>query len=99
VEVFWDSYTSDSMSEEKEIKSAIKEKKLVIGSRSVFKNLKQNIIKSVIYASNFPEDRLKDLEYYGKNFGIELKRFKGNSRQLGEMCAKPFNISLLGIKK
>lgn len=87
------------MTEEKEIKSAMKEKKLVMGSRSVFKNLKQNIIKSVICASNCPEDKYKDLEYYGKNFGIELKKFKGNSRQLGEICAKPFNIAVLGIKK
>ena len=87
------------MTEEKEIKSAIKEKKLLIGSKSVLKNLKRNVIKSVIHASNCPEDRLKDLEYYGKNFGIELKRFKGNSRQLGEVCAKPFNISVIGIKK
>jgi len=87
------------MSEEKEIKSAIKEKKIVIGGRSVFKKLKQNIIKSVIYASNCPEDRIKDMEYYSKNFGIELKKFKGNSRQLGEICAKPFNVAVLGIKK
>jgi large subunit ribosomal protein L30e len=87
------------MTEEKEIKFAIKEKKLVIGSRGVFKNLKQNIIKSVICASNCPEATCKDLEYYGKNFDIELKKFKGNSRQLGEMCAKPFNVSVLGIKK
>ncbi len=93
------SYISGSMSEEKEIKSAIKEKKLVIGTKSVLKNLKQNIIKSVIYASNCPENTHKDLEYYSKNFGIELKKFKGNSRQLGEVSAKPFNISVLGIKK
>jgi len=87
------------MANEKEIKSAMEEKKLVIGSRSVFKNLKQNIIKSVIYASNCPEGTYENLEYYRKHFGIELKKFKGNSRQLGEICAKPFNISILGIKK
>lgn len=87
------------MTEEKEIKAAMKDKKLVIGSKSVFKNLKQNIIKSVIYASNCPEGTCRDLEYYSKNFGTELKKFKGNSRQLGEICAKPFNVSVLGIKK
>lgn len=87
------------MSEEMEIKSAIKEKKLIIGSRSVFKNLKQSTVKSVIYATNCPESMRKDLEYYSKNFGVELKKFKGNSRQLGEVCAKPFNIAVIGIKK
>jgi large subunit ribosomal protein L30e len=84
---------------EKEIKKAIKEGKLVIGSKRVLKDLKQGVIKSVIYASNCPENRKKDINYYSKHFGIEVKRFKGNSRQLGEICGKPFNVVLLGIRK
>ena len=84
---------------EKEIKKAMKEKKLVIGSKSVVKNIKRNDVKYVICSTNCTEDMINDLNYYNKNFGVEIKKFKGNSRQLGEICGKPFNVMLMGIKK
>lgn len=87
------------MSMEKEIKKAMKEKKLVIGSKSVVKNIKRNDVKYVICSTNCTEDMINDLNYYNKNFGVEIKKFKGNSRQLGEICGKPFNVMLMGIKK
>ena len=87
------------MTVESEIKKAMKEKKLVMGSRSVMKGLKTKSISHVICSNNCREDILGELDYYSKNFGVETKKFSGNSRQLGEMCAKPFNVMLLGIKK
>jgi large subunit ribosomal protein L30e len=87
------------MSLEKEIKDAMKEKRLLLGSNTVFKNIKKEAVKYVIYSNNCSEEVMGTLEYYGKNFGVELKKFSGNSRQLGEICGKPFNIMLLGIKK
>lgn len=87
------------MSIEKEIKDAMKEKKLVIGARMVMRGMKKSDIKYVICPSNCSGDVLDDLNYYGKNFGTEIKKFSGDSRQLGEICGKPFNIMLLGIKK
>ncbi len=87
------------MSVNEEVKDAMKGGKLVAGSRRVIKMIKTRDIRTAVYSSNVPEDVLKDLNYYSKNFGIEIKMFKGNSRQLGEFCGKPFNITLLGIKK
>jgi len=82
-----------------EIKEAVKEKKIVIGSRTVIKGVKRGHINSVIYAANCPEETKKDLEYYSKNGFLGLKEFQGNSVQLGELCAKPFNVLLVGIRK
>jgi len=87
------------MSIEKEIKEAVKEKKLVIGSEKVIESIKLSTLKHVIIPNNCSDDVLSDLEYYGRNFAVETKKFAGNSRQLGEICGKPFNIMLLGIKK
>ncbi len=87
------------ISMEKEIKDAMKEKKLLIGSNTVFKNIKKDAIRYVIYSSNCSDEVMGNLDYYSKNFGVEMKKFSGNSRQLGEICGKPFNIMLLGIKK
>ena len=82
-----------------EIKEAMKEKKILIGSRTVMKGVKRGHIDSVIYASNCPEETKKDLEYYSKSGFLGVKQFKGNSVQLGEICGKPFNVLLVGIRK
>jgi len=87
------------MTIDKEIKNAMKEKRLVIGSKTVIKGIKNKDVTYVICSTNCREDVLNDLNYYNKNFGVEIKKFKGNSRQLGEICGKPFNVMLLGIKK
>ncbi len=87
------------MSIDKEIKEGMKEKKLVIGSRNVIKGIKSDNVKYVILPTNCKEDVMNELNYYNKNFKVEIKKFKGNSRQLGELCGKPFNVMLLGIKK
>ena len=81
------------------IKEALKEQMLVLGSRQVESMAKKSELKMVIYASNSPENTKRDLNYYNKHFGIEIKMFNGNSRQLGEFCGKPFNVVTLGIKK
>lgn len=86
------------MTVEKEIKKAMKEKKLLIGTKSVLRGVKENSVKYVIRSSNCREELVKDLGYYSRNFGLEVRKFSGNSRQLGEICARPFNVMLLGIK-
>jgi ribosomal protein L30E len=83
---------------EKDIKEALKEKKLVIGTRVVFKEMKKGRIKKVIYASNCPAESMKNLEQYGKS-GAGLGVFKGDSLKLGEVCGKPFKALMVGIKK
>jgi large subunit ribosomal protein L30e len=82
-----------------EIKEAIKEKRIVIGSRTVMKGVKRGHITSLIYASNCPEGMMKDIAYYSQNNFVAIKEFNGSSLQLGEACGKPFNVLMVGIKK
>jgi large subunit ribosomal protein L30e len=82
-----------------EIKDAVKDRKLVIGSRSVMKSVKRGVLDNVVFAENCPEITRKDLEYYEKGGFVKIKPFKGTSLQLGEICGKPFNVLLIGIKK
>lgn len=72
-----------------EIKEAMKEKKILIGSRTVMKGVKRGHVDSVIYASNCPEETRKDLEYYSKGGFLGLKVFQGNSVQLERSAASP----------
>jgi len=84
---------------EQEIKEALKAKKLLIGSRRVFRCVRRGSVKSVIYASNCPEGAKKDLNRYAALSKIDIKEFAGNSSRLGEICGKPFNVLVVGVQK
>jgi len=87
------------MTVKERVKTALKEKRLVIGSRSVIKGVKLGRIDTVIYASNLPENKKRDLTYYSHAAGFSLQRFDGDSAELGELCGKPFSILMVGIIK
>jgi len=87
------------MSISTDIKTAIKKKKIVMGSRSVVKSLKNGKTESVIYATNLPKATMRDLNRYSNISKVGLKGFDGNSAELGELCGKPFPILMLGIRK
>jgi large subunit ribosomal protein L30e len=87
------------MTLENDIKKALKQKKLLIGSRSVLSAVKAGKTGSLVYARNIPKQALGDVQHYASLAGVEAMEFPGNSVQLGEICGKPFNILLLGILK
>lgn len=83
----------------RELTSFEKSKKLIIGSSTVIKRAKKGEIQKVVKASNCPENLKNDLLQYSKLSKFEIEDFPGDSKQLGEMCGKPFNILMVGIKK
>ena len=87
------------MTTEKDVKDAVKEKKLLIGSRGVLSAAKTGKIISLIYASNTPRNTVSEITHYVNVSGIKVHEYPGNSVQLGELAGKPFSVLLLGIKK
>jgi large subunit ribosomal protein L30e len=81
-----------------ELKNAIKDKNVVIGSQQSIKNLKTKSIKMVVLASNCPDSIRKDVEYYSKVAGIKCENFDGTAKQMGVLCGKPFSIAVVAIK-
>ena len=84
---------------EKEIKDAIKAKKIVIGTKTVIRGVKGGTVTSVICSSNCPEGMRKDLNHYASLSKTEIKDFGQDSSRLGELCGKPFNVLVVGIGK
>ena len=82
-----------------EIKSAIKNEKIIIGTKTVMKNLKNGKLEKIIISLNVPKEIKEDLEHYSKISKININEFDGTSVKLGEFCGKPFNILVVGIKK
>jgi large subunit ribosomal protein L30e len=81
----------------KELRDALKENKVVMGSKTTIKYLKLGNVKLIVIANNCPENLIKDIEHYSKLSEIEVKKFDGTAKQLGVFCGKPFAIASLAI--
>ncbi len=82
-----------------EIKKALSENKVVIGSREVLRFLKTDKPKFVVVALNCPESIRKDIEYNAKLAGVDVFVFDGTGRDLGIFCGKPFPIAALAVER
>jgi large subunit ribosomal protein L30e len=83
----------------KEIKKNLKTDKLVIGTDTTLKLLKQDKIEKVFLSGNTPKEVEEDFNYYSKITGTEVNRLNLPNYELGTFCKKPFPISVLGFKK
>ena len=87
------------MSYDKIIKEALKEGKVKIGKSAVLRMLKKGSLQSVIRASNCPDRVVRDIGYYAGIGKVGIERFEGDSASLGQLCGKPFSVTVLGIEK
>lgn len=85
--------------EVKDLKDLLKKKKLVIGTEKTLKMIREMGITKVYISSNCPEKVKQDFEYYSKLNKFEIVYLKQNNEELGTVCKKPFNISVIGLKK
>ncbi|MBI4158750.1 ribosomal L7Ae/L30e/S12e/Gadd45 family protein [Candidatus Woesearchaeota archaeon] len=81
----------------KELRAALKEGKIILGTELTLKNLKKGKVKLVYASSNCPKDVLNDLKHYCKIFNATLKEMKETNEELGVICKKPFSISVLSF--
>lgn len=81
-----------------EIKKALSENRIIIGSRVVLKKLKLGKLKLIVIASNCPENIKNEIEYYSKLSNTRVEVFDGTGRELGVFCGKPFPIAVIGIE-
>jgi len=88
---------SDSMLLE-DLKNALNEKNIVIGSKQTIKHLRLGNVKVIILATNCPEKIRNDIIHYAKESGLKIEEFDGTAKQLGIFCGKPFPIATLAIK-
>ena len=72
-----------------EIKSILKKNKVLYGFRESKKALKSGKAENIIIAS----------ESIGKEQFKGPLEFNGNSKELGTVCGKPFNVSVIAVLK
>ena len=69
----------------------MKNKNVVIGFKKTLKALRDNKLEKIIITNNLPGSIREILS----NTKTEI--FEGSGDDLGALCGKPFNISVLGI--
>lgn len=77
----------------KELKSAIKENKIIIGTERTIKESKKGKPKEVFIAKNCPEDIKKQLKHYCNISKITFTELEETNEELGILCKKPFSIN------
>lgn len=78
-----------------EIKTALANEKLIIGTDVVLKKLKNGEVKKVFVAVNTPEIVKSDIAHYAKLAKIEVAYLEESNEDLQEICKKRFNISIV----
>ncbi|MBU2589634.1 MAG: ribosomal L7Ae/L30e/S12e/Gadd45 family protein [Nanoarchaeota archaeon] len=78
-----------------ELKLAVKEKKLTIGTERTIKSLKLGKTKTVFLASNCKSDVKEQVEHYAKISGAKVIQLDLPDKEIGLLCKKPFNVSVL----
>jgi len=81
-----------------ELKNALSENNVIIGSKRAIKYLKLGNVKMIILANNCPEEIRKDIEHYAKSSKLKVEKYDGTAKQLGIFCGKPFPIATIAIK-
>jgi len=84
---------------DKAIATTAKTGKIQFGAHSALKNAKAKKAKLIIVASNCPESMREEIEYYCRLSKIPVSIYKGSNLDLGAICGKPFQISVLTIRE
>lgn len=82
-----------------EIKKAIEDKKLVIGTKETIKKLKHGEIMKVFLSANCPESVKDDIHHLCSMAQIPSVDLEFPNTELGIVCKKPFSISLVSVAR
>ena len=83
----------------KEIKKLMAENKLIVGADEVMKGLRKGSISKVYIAANCPAELKEGLAHYTSIGSVEMVETGIQNDELGDICKKPFSISVMGLVK
>lgn len=82
-----------------DLKDEIGKGRVILGFREVLKGIKSGSFKTIIIARNCPPNMRERIKHYANISGINVEESENTGKQLGISCGKPFNVSVIGVKK
>ncbi|MDP6294227.1 MAG: ribosomal L7Ae/L30e/S12e/Gadd45 family protein [Candidatus Woesearchaeota archaeon] len=80
-----------------DIRKLVEADKVIIGSDRVLKGMAKETLKEVLVTRNIAQLIKQKVEHYAKLHDIKITELEQNSEELGVLCKKPFNISIIGV--
>src|SRR3989344_1893194 len=80
-----------------EIRRAVDSGKVFFGSKKTEKEILTGKGKIVVMAKSIPVNVRERIEYLTELNQMPLIKFEGTAKELGEVCGKPFVISLMHV--
>lgn len=77
------------------LQKALKEGKLIFGTKESLKAIKTGKAKEVFLAKNVKTEVKEEVEKYAKIEGLKVNILEKDNVELGALCKKPFSISVL----
>lgn len=78
-----------------ELRKALKEKKIIIGTEKTLKSIKSGKVSKVFLAKNCPDDVKQSVERYAEISKIDVVQLKESNEEIAMICKKPFPIGVL----
>jgi len=78
-----------------DLKKALKEKTLTIGTERTMTKLKTGKLKKVFIAKNCPKEVKEELKHFCKLSKTDLIELSIPNDEVGAVCKKPFSISVI----
>ncbi|MFH1972723.1 MAG: ribosomal L7Ae/L30e/S12e/Gadd45 family protein [archaeon] len=78
-----------------DLKKAVKEKELTLGSKKTLDKIKQGKVKVVYLANDCKADVKRDIMQLAKVSDIKIKELDINGIELGTLVKKQFSVSVL----
>ena len=82
----------------KKLRTAVQEKKLVVGTDKVLKELKAGKVEKIYLAENCPPKIREDINHYAKMANVPILELNQSNEELGIFCKKNFFVSVVGVK-
>lgn len=80
-----------------DLRKDLKTKKPILGSEKTLKELKTGNLTKIYLSSNCKEETKKDILHYAKLSDIKVIELEETNEDLGIICKKPFNISVISF--
>jgi large subunit ribosomal protein L30e len=81
------------------IKKTLEEGKAILGTDETMKLLRQGKLSQVFVTANCPEEVIMQVDHDAPLAGTQIVKVKFTNEQMGDVCKKPFFISLMGVLK
>lgn len=80
-----------------EIKKLLEQGKLRFGADQALKALRAGKAAKVWLSKNVDAESLEDIRHFASLSGVEIVELSQSNEELGELCRKPFFISVISL--